>query len=101
MNEELQSIIEKQIIYNARQAMLDSIKNTNDIMFLKTEFAKTLHEKWQLQSRVDKAIEILESIPINADGGEILEVERKVLHILKVDDLITPVDELGWNDENN
>ena len=42
-------------------------------------------ENEQLENNRDKAIEILESMPINASGGEILEVERKTLHILKGD----------------
>ena len=46
---------------------------------------KLSKEKKQLKNNRDKAIEILESMPINASGGEILEVERKTLHILKGD----------------
>lgn len=36
-----------------------------------------------LLSRINQAIEELENIPINANGGDILESERKVYHILK------------------
>lgn len=36
-----------------------------------------------LLSRINQAIEELENIPINANGGDILESERKIYHILK------------------
>lgn len=49
------------------------------------EIMKLQEENQQLKKNRDKAIEILECIPINANGGEILEVERKTLHILKGD----------------
>lgn len=37
----------------------------------------------RLNNIIDKAIETLENIPINANGGDILESERKIYHILK------------------
>ena len=47
------------------------------------EIMELQQENQKLKENRDEAIEILESMPINASGGEILEVERKVLHILK------------------
>ena len=47
---------------------------------------KELREEIErLNNIINKAIEILESIPVNANGGDILECERKVYHTLKGD----------------
>ena len=37
----------------------------------------------KLNNIINEVIEELESIPVNANGGDILESERKVYHILK------------------
>lgn len=78
MNEE-----DKKIQKHLVGEMMKVSKTNPDVM----SYMQALMEKYeQLENNRNKAIEILESIPINADGGEILEVERKVLHILKGDD---------------
>lgn len=51
MNKEL---IANLLVNSSKKTMLDVIENTDDIEFLKTEFTKTLNEKWDLQQERDK-----------------------------------------------
>ena len=71
---------------------IEQLEKENELHFeikkvinIQKENNKLKRENKQLENNRDKAIELLESIPINANGGEILDVERKVLHILKGD----------------
>lgn len=73
----IRKFIEKHLVNSAKKTMLDVIKTTNDIEFLRTEFTKTLKEKWELEqerdkykSIVEKAIKYIEETPI----GRILPV---------------------------
>lgn len=46
----MKDIISNLVVSQAKTTMLESIKNTDDINFLKKEFTKTLNEKWQFES---------------------------------------------------
>ena len=65
--------LEKQRLYIALRNKDKEIERLNNIIN-------------ELEKRLEQAIEELENIPINANGGDILESERKVYHILKGSD---------------
>ena len=68
---------------NLLLSYIEQLEKENDRLIAESTHYESKY--YNEAKKVDKAIEILESMPINANGGEILEVERKVLHILKGD----------------
>ena len=59
MNKEL---IANLLVQSSKKAMLDFIEVTDDIEFLRTEFTKTLKEKWDLQQERDKYKSIVDEL---------------------------------------
>jgi hypothetical protein len=58
-----------------------------DLLFIIIELINWYKERIKTpQEKIDAAIELLEKIPINATGGDILEIERKIYHILRGDE---------------
>ena len=69
----------------------DNLLRENGLLYgenkeLKQEIERLNNIINELEKRLEQAIEELENIPINANGGDILESERKVYHILKGSD---------------
>lgn len=58
----IRKFIENHLVNSAKNTMLDVIENTNDIEFLRTEFTKTLKEKWELEQERDKYKSIVEEL---------------------------------------
>lgn len=82
----MRNIIKNLLINNARKSMLESVDGIDDIDFLKKELKKSLRKEFDLQQRIDKAIEYIENNKIYA---EIEDYGKSGNDYVKIDDLLS------------
>lgn len=75
-------------LYNQLLKDYDELQKENEDINKKWQedkkFIDNRTKEWlEYKTRIDKAIETLGNIPINANGSDILEYERKTYHILQ------------------
>lgn len=78
----MSNIIENLLVNNIKKSMLESIDGIDDIDFLKRELKEHLRKEFDLQQRIDKAIEYL-NLSSPAHWGS--ENELQLLSILEDD----------------
>lgn len=90
----IRKFIENHLVNSAKNTMLDVIENTGDIEFLKTEFTKTLNEKWDLEKERDTYKSIVEELKERIKIGKGKYSNKKY-------DLIFDMEEVPKNEIND